>query len=281
MAKVLSLTGVDAAQLLLADVDLSRCRFAGAHHLDQIRREGVWRFGGPPPGVRWRYGTPRWWSRRMVLGEERAWRSSSSSPSAARRGWSIPGEDLGEAPGPVTLTSLYRQLRKSFEDAKDEPGAADFYYGEMEMRRHSAGLPRGERVLLHLYWVFSGYGMRASRALVWLGAAVATTVVLMMGIGLPDTSPRQLAIGTVPPVGSRITLPIGTQEPELTLPFGDRFTAERLDRSLRVVLNSVVFRSSGQDLTAWGTYTEMAARFTEPVLLGLAALAVRGRLKRG
>jgi hypothetical protein len=26
------------------------------------------------------------------------------------------------------------------EDAKDEPGAADFYYGEMEMRRH-AGRP--------------------------------------------------------------------------------------------------------------------------------------------
>ncbi|MER6162937.1 hypothetical protein ABT147_47005, partial [Streptomyces sp. NPDC001868] len=34
-----------------------------------------------------------------------------------------------------------------------------------------------------------------------------------------------------------------------------------------MVLNSVVFRSSSQDLTTWGTYTEMASRFTEPVLL--------------
>jgi hypothetical protein len=32
---------------------------------------------------------------------------------------------------------LYRALRKGREDAKDEPGAADFHYGEMEMRRHA------------------------------------------------------------------------------------------------------------------------------------------------
>ncbi|GAA0990895.1 hypothetical protein GCM10009576_067160 [Streptomyces rhizosphaericus] len=51
-------------------------------------------------------------------------------------------------------------------------------------------------------------------------------------------------------------------------------------QSLRVVVNSVVFRSSGQDLTTTGTYTEMASRPTEPVLLGLAALAIRGRVKR-
>jgi hypothetical protein len=36
---------------------------------------------------------------------------------------------------PARLAVLYRQLRKAQEDAKNEPGAADFYYGEMEMRR--------------------------------------------------------------------------------------------------------------------------------------------------
>jgi hypothetical protein len=30
---------------------------------------------------------------------------------------------------------LYRALRKGREDTKDEPEAADFYYGEVEMRR--------------------------------------------------------------------------------------------------------------------------------------------------
>ncbi|GAA2652963.1 hypothetical protein [Streptomyces lunalinharesii] len=52
-----------------------------------------------------------------------------------------------------------------------------------------------------------------------------------------------MAPGYVPPVGSRLALDVDSREPELTLPAG--------------------------------------ARFTEPVLLGLAALAVRGRVERG
>ncbi|MFI7239389.1 hypothetical protein [Streptomyces cyaneofuscatus] len=47
-----------------------------------------------------------------------------------------------------------------------------------------------------------------------------------------------------------------------------------------MVINSVVFRSSGQNLTTFGTYTERLARITEPVLLGLAVPAVRSRVKR-
>ncbi|WP_405764067.1 hypothetical protein [Streptomyces sp. NBC_00080] len=42
----------------------------------------------------------------------------------------------------------------------------------------------------------------------------------------------------------------------------------------------MIFRSSSQDLTTVGTYTEMASRLAEPVLLGLAVLAIRGRVKR-
>jgi hypothetical protein len=49
---------------------------------------------------------------------------------------------------------------------------------------------------------------------------------------------------------------------------------------LNVTLDSVIFRSSGQDLTTTGTYIEMASRVTEPVLLGLALLAVCNRVKR-
>ncbi|MGY1528032.1 hypothetical protein ACW69C_30400 [Streptomyces sp. MN3] len=42
----------------------------------------------------------------------------------------------------------------------------------------------------------------------------------------------------------------------------------------------MVFRSSGQDLTTTGTYIEMTSRVTEPVLLGLAVLAICNRVKR-
>lgn len=113
-----------------------------------------------------------------------------------------------------TGARYYRALRKSYEDSRNEPGSADFYYGEMEMRRADPGSPRAERGLLTAYWALSGYGLRCPR---------------------PD---------------------------------------------LRVVVNSVIFRSSGQDRTTAGTYTEMASRLAEPVLLGLAVLAVRGRIKR-
>jgi hypothetical protein len=77
-----------------------------------------------------------------------------------------------------------------------------------------------------------------------------------------------------------VTLIVDKQDSHLTLPLADRFTGERLDQAIQVVLNSVVFRSSGQDLTTWGTYIEMVSRFSEPVLLALAVLAMRSRIKR-
>ena len=46
---------------------------------------------------------------------------------------------------PGQIAGLYRELRKGREDAKDEPGAADFYYGEMEMRRRARPLTRQPR----------------------------------------------------------------------------------------------------------------------------------------
>jgi len=60
----------------------------------------------------------------------------------------------------------------------------------------------------------------------------------------------------------------------------DRMAGRRAERALRVVVNSVIFRSSGQNLTTPGTYIEMTSRLLEPVLLALALLAVRGRVKR-
>lgn len=185
--------------------------------------------------------------------------------------------------GPLQLAPVYRALRKAFEDGKHEPGAADFYYGEMEMRRHADDIPRSERGLLTAYWALSGYGMRASRALAWLGAAMLVTIVLLMGLGLPKDAPKQAATGTVPPHGGKVTFEIDEadpQNPTAQNPTGERFTGERFDKALNVTLNSVVFRSADQDLTTSGTYIEMASRVTEPILLGLAVLAVRNRVKR-
>jgi hypothetical protein len=177
-----------------------------------------------------------------------------------------------------TLTPRPRR-RPGRTDGKNEPGAADFYYGEMEMRRHSRdATPRVERGLLHAYWLLSGYGLRASRAAGWLIAAMITTVLLLMGFGLPQNSPRQAASGNVPAAGGRVTFTIDRDDPQN--PTHGRFTGKRFEKALNVTLNSVIFRSSGQDLTTTGTYIEMGSRLLEPALLALAVLAVRGRIKR-
>ncbi|MGW6712691.1 pentapeptide repeat-containing protein [Streptomyces globisporus] len=248
---VASLHGVDAAQLILAGVDLSRCLFTGAVGLDRIRLEGACTFastpnrsGGPRAGARF---TPR-----RTLAEEHHWRATR--PGAAR-GWNRAVLGAGHA-GPAQLAPVYRALRTACENGRIASGAADFSYGEMEMRRHDrTGTARAERGLLHGYWLLSGYGLRASRALGWLAATVLTTVVLLMWAGIPQDAPRQDATGA-------------------------RFTGERFEESLGIALDSLVFRSSGQELTTAGVCVETVSRVSAPLLLGLAALAVRNRVKR-
>ncbi|MFJ4939011.1 pentapeptide repeat-containing protein [Streptomyces pseudovenezuelae] len=276
---VSSMEGTDASFLTFSDVDLSDCTFAGAFNLDQIHLEGNCTFRRAPQGWRQVGPFPYRWSSRRVIEEERRWRSLEAHSSSFRDGWGESPESHDQVLSLARLTEIYRQLRKCREDAKDEPGAADFYYGEMEMRRHDRSLPLGESILLTLYWAFSGYGLRALRALSWLLAAMATTIILMMGLGIPDQTPKQ-EIQRVTS-GNTVKTVIDKPDPELTLPIPSRFTSTRFEKSVRVVLNSVVFRSSDQDLTTWGTYTEMVSRFSEPILLGLAALAIRGRIKRG
>ncbi|WP_330248553.1 pentapeptide repeat-containing protein [Streptomyces sp. NBC_00562] len=273
--RMASLRGVDAAHLVLADVDLSGCLFTGTVHLDQVRLEGTCSFATVPSGTRWRAGHPVRFTERRTLGEEHHWRARLP---AAVPGWNATASGVGPV-GPAQLAPVYRALRKAFEDGKNEPGAADFYYGEMEMRRHDrTGTSRAERGLLHSYWMLSGYGLRASRAVGWLAAAMLATIVLLMGFGLPNSDPKQEATGTVPAGGGKVTFEIGKDDAHN--PTGNRFTGERFEKALNVTLNSVVFRSADQDLTTAGTYIEMTSRLTEPVLLGLAVLAVRNRVKR-
>ncbi|MEV8417666.1 pentapeptide repeat-containing protein [Streptomyces niveus] len=286
--RLASVEGVDAALLVLSDTDLSACLFSGAFHLDQIRLEGRMLFASPPAGWRRQGLRPVRWTRRRTLAEEHHWRAQAASqpappagqaPSPRRWRTGAHHPDPAHTPDPADVAALYRQLRKAFEDGKNEPGAADFYYGECEMRRHDHnGSPTTERLLLWAYWLLSGYGLRATRALGWLVTTMLVTIVLLMGFGLPVSSPKQEATGTVPPGGGKVTFTIDKQAPKN--PAVNRFTSQRFDKALNITLNSVVFRSSGQDLTTAGTYIEMTSRLLEPALLALAVLAVRGRIKR-
>lgn len=132
--------GVDAAHLALQDIDLSICRFAGAVHLDQLKVDGWCTFAAAPTG--WGGRFPLRWSRRNTLTEEHHWRARTARDLTRARGWTAPPEGALKL-RPAAVAALYRQLRKSLEDGKNEPDAADFYYGECEMRRHDTTRPWG------------------------------------------------------------------------------------------------------------------------------------------
>ncbi|MEW2810913.1 pentapeptide repeat-containing protein [Streptomyces massasporeus] len=276
--------GFNASCLTLINVSIRESRFIGAANLDQLQLSGDFTFASTPRGV-YRGGLlPIHWTRRNAIAEERRWRAEIATNIRARDAWGNGGYDpLGvastSAPRPAAIASVYRQLRKALEDGKNEPGAADFYYGEMEMRRYDKTRPRAERALITVYWAISGYGLRASRAISWLMCAMTVTVMLIMLWGLPMHAPKPAMTGRV----ERQKITLSTDLPAPVNPEGSllsRVTTERWEESLRIVLNSVIFRSSGQELTTAGTYIEMGSRLTEPVLVGLAALAIRGRIKR-
>ena len=252
--RLLSLQRANLAGLGLANVSLADCRFNGAHNLDKLRLEADVAFELSPARVGW--------EQRQVVAEECTWRAGRARPGAwadpwwpdRTAGWP---EDLKKpsvlAPG--SIAGLYRALRKSREDAKDEPGAADFYYGEMEMRRHAHGRAgpreggsrgRVDRGVLTAYWLVSGYGLRAWRALAWLAGITVGFALAFHLVGF--TSPPQPATYWT------------------SLLYAFRSTISLTDDAVT--------------LTAWGQLLQALLRLTGPVLVGLALLALRGRIKR-
>jgi len=249
--RLLSLRRADVAGLTVAHVDLRACQFAGAHHLDQLRIEGS-PFGRTPGGTgyadretiaeehHWR----RWWRGRRRWFSGRHWYHPAFRPPA----W-LEREPLKAAPLPADqIAGLYRALRKGREDNKDEPGAADFYYGEMEMRRLDSLRPRAERLVLWFYWALSGYGLRASRSVAWLLGVLVVATVALAAVGL-----ERPAVASFP---------------------------ARLGTAVLVAVEGAVFRASEQELTYTGRLIQAVLRLVGPVLLGLAVLSVRGRVKR-
>jgi uncharacterized protein YjbI with pentapeptide repeats len=260
LPQLLSLHGADVAGLALSRVDLGRCLFDGAHNLDRLRTDAV-RFAAPPRGR----------TSRDVIAEERNWRAAHALGRRSRDRWA---REIG--PGPEAtppdglradqVAALYRSLRRGREGLKDEPGAADLYYGEMEMRRQATS-PRhppgyqgsgrsrpaaaaGEHLILTLYWFTSGYGLRAWRALAALCTLVVAAGFVLTAWGLHDLGPP----------GEEATL------------------ADALLISARAC--TAVLAGPDDRMTAFGEWLQIGLRLLGPALLGLALLAIRGRVRR-
>jgi uncharacterized protein YjbI with pentapeptide repeats len=233
---VVSLEEARVGNLRLSGVRLDECRFARSHGLDGLRLDRV-EFSQPPD----RFWGPVRWTRRQTIAEEHYWRARRGARGWVQRNELSPDHEELEA---AELAALYRQLRKAREDSKDEPGANDFYYGEMEMRRKSASL--AERSILWLYWLLSGYGLRASRALLALGFAIVFSAILLASWGF---QPR--------------------------VSYG-RALLFAIDSSISLLHPAAAPR--GQTMA--GQIVEIVLRLVGPLLFGLALIALRGRVRR-
>jgi uncharacterized protein YjbI with pentapeptide repeats len=253
MPRLVSLRGADVGSLTLANVDLSTCEYKSTLRLDELRLATRCPFDEAPAGrlfvgrsfpFLWR------WTKRLTIHEERRWRRSTPkrqgwgdrpvSPRNEKRGVADRSASRSEA---ERLAKTYRALRKGREDEGDAPGAGDFYYGEMEMRRHGQGSP-AERAIIWLYWLVSGYGLRASRALVALGV----TVLLFAGLFS--------------------ALDIRGQESFLS------------DLVFSLQSTTSLLRAPAEELPTGGQFLEVGLRLLGPLFFGLALLSLRGRVKR-
>lgn len=225
----------DLQNLAVDNLDLSDCAFSNAHNLDALRLRRT-TFATSPSGIG---GRPfRAISRRRVLLEERLWRARRGS-----RGWpALEGADA--APNAAEIAELYRSFRSGLERARNEPGAADFYYGEMEMRRHDHGASHAERAILNAYWALAGYGLRASRSLLTLAALVLVFSLGFWSVGFQGDHPSSFW-------------------PALTYAAG-----------------AATWHPPTRHLTTIGEALSIAFRLLGPTLLGLAVLSIRGRVRR-
>lgn len=267
--RLLSLQHANANNLVLGTVDLRRCTFADARNLDLIRllpeaelpATPGWRARKQAPSL------PTWmWTRRQIITDEYVWRlrrGKDRDPvrlvellAGARIPWSagdggyagLEAARLRRDPDAAEIAGLYRQLRASREDAKDSPGAGDFYYGEAEMRRLAPTTPAAERIILWLYWLVSGYGLRALRALAALAITIGVFALLLWRVGFdPDTSLVRALLFSAASTSSLFRAP--------ALP-------------------------SGTTLTELGELLQLFLRLLGPLFFGLALLSLRGRVKR-
>jgi hypothetical protein len=298
-ASVGSLLHANVGELTLSGINLAHCRFEGAHGLDKLRLDARCNFSEPPNGWHWRRRPLRFTPRRVVA-EECLWRRRHATwaretdheteyklravetariyvnPQSGAR------VDAGDLPPALEIAGIYRDLRKGLEDIKNEPGAADFYYGEMEMRRLAAREPSArknnqrpplaERWLLHVYWAISGYGLRASRAVGALVVALAIATVVFANWGIASS-----------PLPSTQVQGVNLSTGEITYrppPRPDRDLGSALEFAARDSLFLLRTATPVPPLTTIGRVTEISLRLIAPLLLGLAILAVRGRTKR-
>ena len=243
-----SMNAADAGSFRLSGISLANCLINKADRVDQMRVDRTVQFRRPP----------RLLSRRKCTYDEVAWRSRNGRMrrfwlppnSTLRKGTGISERHLHEIPdiGAAAVAGIYGALRSGLEHVGNGGEAGDFYYGEMEMRRLDRGGSWTDRLILTLYWITSGYGLKAWRALFCLAGTISIIGPLISRYGYPTPT-----------------------------------TGERpgwVDGMLYALQTSVPSSGVSADLTRVGVLLDVLVSILVPVLFALGVLAVRSRVRR-
>jgi len=216
-----------------------------------------------------------------VLADEILWRADARDaawePQAAEirganaiiHGSDVQRELIPPTRHPIKIAGTYRSLRKEREDEKDAAGAADFYYGEMEMRRKASGLRTIEGWLITAYWLFAGYSLRAWRAFAALALLISVSAFVFTACGF-DQAVNAGAIDKVNLRTGQVTYRF--ERPSSGVWDGAVYSMQSASSLLRA--------PEARALTPIGEANEALLRVFGPTLVALGVLALRGRIKR-
>jgi hypothetical protein len=125
-----------------------------------------------------------------------------------------------------------------------------------------------------MYWAVSGYGLRAWRALLALLLVLAVATVLFATVGFARGHPTvYVPVTSNAPANQRVVYE------QKYLPPSKPGFREAAYYSVQSA-TSLLREPTTEPLTTIGRITEISLRLLGPLLLGLALLALRGRVKR-
>ncbi len=185
LPQILGLQDSDTGSMSFSKVDMTKCSFNGARDLGNIILEPSVRFSTSP--------FPLFFFKRRCILDEFNWRVRKGG--CLLKYWVESGPYLySKDKNPPEyynvktynhavdypkleasqISVIYRDLRRSLESRLDVPGSADFYYGEMEMRKYSKEENFLSQLVIWVYWLLSGYGLSVLRAF----SALVSLIVL-------------------------------------------------------------------------------------------------------
>jgi hypothetical protein len=293
MPELVSLNTAAVGSVRFEGFDLRRCRLRGAHGLDQARfarcrwarSPGLARRRYVYEELHWRRDWPTYpgWLKRLPRLRGDTKRDRTSMPGLPPRRWPSEGEISAkddEAARTRRLTAaeveeLYRALARGALQEGDPAGAADFTWGQLTMRRLAgkerspspvSARPTGvaDRTLVRAYRVMGGYGVRAR----WpIGCAVVVVLVLaallaLWGFGRKSTP---CEIGACWESVASLSASVEPLARSIALAVGYLLTTARVPT---------------QQVAVWVPGAIGVARFLVLAFVGLAAFAVRSRLRR-